>query len=156
MPCPTCHCDDWTPVLPPPDQRLRSPSLGARIGGAVRALFGGGTRDDKRQCLRCGSVYAVGRDRDAEDEEEDRIAQRLSRIESQMSGFNHSVMPPAGGSSSGLKMVPKNGIRCARCGHYAIIEHLSADTTCPGCGRLYDKVEQALKDQAPTHKSVSL
>lgn len=159
MPCPTCDCADFTSVLLPPDQRLRTPSLGARIGAFFRAMVGrGADASAQRQCLRCGRIYdaSAARARDAEDEEEDRIAERLSRIESQMSGFGASVLPTASPKGAGLQMRPKYEVKCGRCGHFDFVEP-SQDAACAKCGRLFDKVEEALKDQkGPVHKSVSV
>ena len=161
MPCPTCDCVDFTPVLLPPDRRVRGPSLAARLGAFFRALVGRGADSSaQRQCLRCGRIYAAGpaRPRDAEDEEEDRIAERLSRIESQMSGFGASVLPSnlAPLVTEGLEIRPKYEVKCGRCGHFDFVEP-SPNAACAKCGRLFEKVEEALKDQkGPTHKSVSV
>ncbi|TFY97390.1 hypothetical protein [Ramlibacter rhizophilus] len=124
----------------------------------MRALFGRGASGDERQCLRCGLVYSARAGR-SEDEEEDLIAERMSRIESQMSGFNSSLAPldPLP-EADGLHLRPKYEMKCARCGHFDFIEP-TPDAACPKCGRVYDKVADAVRQEeanTPKPRSVSL
>jgi predicted RNA-binding Zn-ribbon protein involved in translation (DUF1610 family) len=157
MSCPNCQCKDWTPVLPESGQRGPTPSLGARLASAFRALIGrSGPNVPRRQCLRCSCVYSSTPRED--DVEEDLIAQRMAKIESQMSGFSNlgplSDLPSEAG---GLQLTKNNEMKCARCGHYAVPEPV-ANPACPNCGRIYDKVAKALKDNPPPKgpKSVSV
>jgi hypothetical protein len=155
MSCPTCDCKDWAPVPAAAGAFSTPPSLGSRLASRVRSLFGApGADTGKRQCLRCGRVYST-RAAD-EDREEDLIAERMSRIESQMSGFSSSFMPdpaaqpdsaqPRGHVPSGMEMRPKVEMKCLRCGHFAL-QRPSPGAACPKCGRVYEKVEQVIRDK---------
>lgn len=158
MSCPNCQCKDWTPVLPESAQRGAAPGLGARLASAFRALVGrSGPNVPKRQCLRCGHVYGTAPHE--EDAEEDLIASRMAKIESQMSGFSTlgplSDLPPE--EVGGLQLTKSNEIKCRRCGFFAVPEPV-ANPACPKCGRIYEKVAKALRDNPPPRgpKSVSI
>ena len=156
MSCPNCQCKDWTPVLSKSDQGGAAPGLGARLANAFRALIGrGGPNVPKRQCLRCSYVYSSTPHE--EDAEEDLIAQRMAKLESQMSGFSSlgplSDLPSEPG---GLQLINTKEIKCSACGHYAVPERIE-NPACPNCGRFYDKVAQHLRDNPPKGpKSVSV
>lgn len=143
MPCPTCNCDDWTPVAAAPGEP--PPSLFQR----ARSWFGrAGSAFPRRQCLRCGTVYS-SRPGQEDEEDEDVIAERMSRIESQMSGFSPSASMGLGDrlpDTSGLEVRPKQEMKCLVCGHFAFVIP-TPEAACPNCGRLYQKVEQAVRNR---------
>ncbi|MBL0422372.1 hypothetical protein JI739_18635 [Ramlibacter sp. AW1] len=81
-----------------------------------------------------------------DEEDEEVIAERMSRLESQMSGFRSSWSSQLDSipDANGLQMRPKEEMaKCLVCGHFAVIDPSPA-AACPKCGRVYEKVQAAV------------
>ncbi|MBL0420521.1 hypothetical protein JI739_09225 [Ramlibacter sp. AW1] len=114
MTCPTCHSTQWV------DAPSGAPSsFFKRLAG----LFSRSTRGQGlRMCTYCRAVYPT-----PEGDEEDLIAERISRLQEQVSSMGWE---PATKPQEDLGANLADAVLCLGCGYH----FNEADRQCPACG----------------------